>query len=227
MRRGWEKAIFAVARDACARTVISFKILYYLCFALLLTCLSVNQLAAQEGALQPGEAFVTRFSGTTPGAGEQAASIDLNGVVGSIIDLRAPGQPAHGTHWINEPQRSPVTAKDVGQVFGVALDDASPPNIYLSATSAFGLHLTPGTQQWMAGMWGAGGGPGAIYRLDAANNYRPRLFANITLDGTRHNTGAALGNLAFDRVNKQLFVSDLETGMIHRIRISDGADWIL
>ena len=51
----------------------------------------------------------------------------------------------------------------------------------------------------------------------------PRPFANVTLNG-RPNTGAALGNIAYDRWNKQLFVSDLETGMIHRIRPSDGAD---
>jgi hypothetical protein len=30
--------------------------------------------------------------------------------------------------------------------------------------------------------------------------------------------------MAFDRWNRQLFVSDLETGMIHRIRLADGAD---
>ena len=39
----------------------------------------------------------------------------------------------------------------------------------------------------------------------------------------RANTGAALGNIAFDRWNQQLYVSDLETGMIHRLRASDGA----
>src|SRR5262249_26485383 len=133
------------------------------------------------------------------------------------------GRPPTGTQWINEPQRNPVTAAQVGQVFGVVLDDATPPNVYVSATSAFGLHLTPGSQQWMDGMWGNGGGPGTIYRLDAATNYQTRPFAQVTLNN-RQNTGAALGNMAFDRVNKQIFASDLETGMIHRIRASDGAD---
>src|SRR5262249_4527096 len=150
-------------------------------------------------------------------------SIDVNGVVGSIIDLRAPRQAPLGDHWINEPQRNPITAGQVGQVFGVVLDDATPPNIYLSATAAFGLHLAPGSQQWMPGMWGDGGGPGTVYRLDAASNYQPRVFANVTLN-SRQNSGPALGNMAFDRTNKQIFVSDLETGMIHRIRAADGAD---
>jgi hypothetical protein len=72
-------------------------------------------------------------------------------------------------------------------------------------------------------VWGPDAGPGTVWQLDAANNYRPEIFARITLDG-RHNTGAALGNIAFDKWNEQLYVSDLETGMIHRLRLSNGAD---
>src|SRR5215475_516418 len=124
---------------------------------------------AQDGPLQPGEAVVTRFSGTTqvPVEGGQATVINPDGTSASIIDVRAPGRPPAGDHWINEPQRRPVTAREVGQVFGVALDTERAPNIYLSATSAFGLHRLPNNADWMQGMWGASGGPGTIYRLDA------------------------------------------------------------
>jgi hypothetical protein len=174
--------------------------------------------ALAQDAMQPGEAFVTRFSGIRPSVGGPA--IDTNGTVGSIIDVRSPRTPPLGQHWVDEPQRKPVTAGQVGQVFGVTLDDANPPNIYLSATSAFGLHRSG--KDWMAGMWGQGG-PGTIYRLDASTGYAPRVFSQITLNG-RPNSGAALGNIAYDRANKQLFVSDMETGMIHRIRAADGAD---
>ena len=174
---------------------------------------------AQQDALQPGEAYVTRFSGAKPGTG--GAVIDTGGTVGSIIDVRAPRKPPLGQHWIDEPQRKPVTASQVGQVFGVTLDDASPPNVYLTATSAFGLHRMG--NNWMPGMWGQGGGPGTIYRLDASTGYAPRVFTQITLNG-RPNSAPALGNIAYDRINKQLFVSDLETGMIHRIRAADGGD---
>src|SRR5262245_21130123 len=180
-----------------------------------------GRVSAQEEPLRPGEAFVTRFSGAVGGPG--GLTINTGGTVGSIIDLRAPGQPPRGQHWIDEPQRKPVTAGQVGQVFGVAFDDATPPNIYLSATAAFGLHRTPDNAQWMPGMWGPGGGPGTIYRLDAANGYAPRPFSQIVLNG-RPNSAAALGNLAFDRYNRQLFVSDLETGMIHRVRLADGGN---
>src|SRR5947209_4032827 len=94
--------------------------------------LSAGVASAQP--LQPGEAYVTRFSGFLYGAA--GPIIDLNGTVGSIIDVRAPGQAPQGTHWIYEPQRSPVTAGQIGQVFGVVLDDANPPNVYLASTSA-------------------------------------------------------------------------------------------
>ena len=164
---------------------------------------------AQQGPLQPGEAVVTRFSGTTsaPGAGGvETTVINPGGTSASIIDVRSPGRPPQGDHWINEPQRTPVTASQVGQVFGVAIDNENAPNIYLSATSAFGLHRLPDNSQWMPAMWGAGGGPGTIYKLDAQSGYQPRPFANVTLSG-RSNTGAALGNIAYDRWNQQLFVS--------------------
>jgi hypothetical protein len=177
--------------------------------------------AAHAQPMQPGEAFVTRFSGTTDGPGGQAV-IDVDGTVGSIIDVRSPRQPPQGHHWIDEPQRQPLKAAEVGQVFGVALDGENPPNIYVTATPAFGLHRTADNTQWMPGMWGPGG-PGAVYRLDRANGYRPSLFARITL-GNRPNSGAALGNIAYDRWNRQFFVTDLETGMIHRLRATDGAD---
>jgi hypothetical protein len=147
--------------------------------------------------------------------------IDPAGTVGSIIDLRDPNRPPAGEHWVSEPQRSPVTAREVGQVFGVALD--ADPNIYLAATSSFGLHRTPDNSRWLEGMWGASGGPGTIYRLDRDTGYRPRVFADVNLNG-RPNAGAGLGNIAVDKWNQQVFASDLETGMIHRFRMADGGD---
>lgn len=191
---------------------------------LLAGTLTLSAQPAEEPApLRPGEAFVTRFSGIIEDGAGKGGIIDPEGAVGSIIDLRSPQEPPQGQHWIDEPQRAAVRAREVGQVFGVALDNANPPNIYLTATSAFGLHLAPDRRGWMDGMWGQGGGPGTIYRLDARNGYRPEIFAEVRLDG-RPNTGPALGNITFDAAHDQLLVSDLETGMIHRIRASDGTD---
>ena len=188
--------------------------------------ITVEPAAAQEDLLRPGEAFATRFSGTASVNGPDGKPlivIDPAGTVGSIVDIRAPGRRPAGEHWVDEPQRKPVAAREVGQVFGVALDAAGPPNVYLSATSAFGLHRNADNSQWMEGMWGASGGPGTIYRLDRDAGYTPRVFANVTLNG-RPNSGPGLGNIAFDKWNKQIFVSDLETGMIHRYRAADGTD---
>ena len=186
----------------------------------------VDVAAAQQQPLSSGEAVVTRFSGTASVPGPNNAPltvIDPGAPVASIIDLRTPGRPPQGQQWFDKPQRNVAFAAQVGQVFGVAIDNANPPSIYLSATSAFGLHRMPGNTQWMPGMWGVGGGPGTVYILDARAGYQPRPFAEIRLNA-RPNTGAGLGNIAFDRWNRQFFVSDLETGMIHRIRAADGVD---
>jgi hypothetical protein len=172
-------------------------------------------------SIEPGEAYVTRFSGAKTEGG--TAVTDAAGIVGSVVDVRGPGQAPQGHHWLNEPQRFPVTAGEVGQVFGVAFDDANPPNIYVTATSAFGLHRTADGSDWMPGQWGPGGGPGTVWKLDAANNYKPVVFAHVALDG-RQNTAAALGAIVFDRENKQFLVSDLETGMITRLKLEDGSE---
>ena len=174
-----------------------------------------------EPLLRPGEAYATRFSGITSDNGQVV--IYPEGVVGSIVDITNPGVPPQGQHWVDEPQRMPLTAAQVGQVFGIALDDQNPPNIYLTATSAYGLHLNADKSDWMTGMWGPEGGPGTVYVLRADNGYQPEPFADIAL-GDRQNSGPALGNIAYDRWNKQLYVSDLETGMIHRLSADDGQD---
>ena len=183
--------------------------------------------------LGPGEAVVTRFSHVIEepdSEGQPVNVIDIGGISASIIDIRNPGEPPSGQHWIDEPQRLFVTAGEVGQVFGVALaatgkpDDS--PDIFFSATAAFGLHRTgqaPGPTEWMPGMWGADAGPGSIYRISAENAYVPEKFADITLDG-RDNTGASLGNIAYDAAHDRLFVSDLETGMIHSLDAKTGDD---
>ncbi|MDP1911610.1 MAG: hypothetical protein Q8K85_25190, partial [Hyphomicrobium sp.] len=76
---------------------------------------------------------------------------------------------------------------------------------------------------WMKGQFGLDlqGGPGAIYKVDGRTGV-VTLFANVTLEGVP-NPGPGLGNLAYDSTHKQLFVSDLYTGMIHRFDL-DGKE---
>jgi hypothetical protein len=155
--------------------------------------------------------------------------IDADGPSVRVIDLARPGYVWDGRR-LAAPKTFDVFAKDVGQVFGVALDDQPVANIYVAATSVFGLNIVrrgrdglpermkkggPGAG-WMKGQFGLDlqGGPGGIYKIDGQTG-AVTLFANVALDGVP-NPGPGLGNLAYDASHKQLFVSDLYTGMIHR-----------
>jgi hypothetical protein len=193
-----------------------------------------------------GDAVVTGFSGTLPPElgkplprGKSAMDltfINPDGPSVRIVDVGKPGYVWDG-RLFKAPKTFDVPAKDVGQVFGVALDDAPQPNIYVAATSVFGLNIVkrgrdgqpermkkggPGAG-WMKGQFGLDlqGGPGGIYRIDGRTGVAT-LFANVTLDGVP-NPGPGLGNLAYDATHKQLFVSDLYTGMIHRFDL-DGKE---
>ncbi len=123
-----------------------------------------------------------------------------------------------------------VNPTQVGQVFGVTLDRAKAPNIYLAATSAYGLSIytpdengalkrlaegAPGAQ-FVPGQFGPpemGGGPGSIWRVDGATG-AVTLLTNI--DGGIGSV-AGLGALAFDPVTSQIFASERGTGIIYRI----------
>ena len=196
--------------------------------------------------LNLGDAVVTGFSGTI--AADPAKSrpnksaIDLtfinpDGPSARIVGIGRPGYVWDG-RLFQAPKTFDVFAKDTGQVFGVALDDQPAPNIYLAATSAFGLNLIgrgadgqperrkvggPGAG-WMKGQFGLDlqGDPGSIYKVDGTTGV-VTLFAKVMLDGVP-NPGPALGNLAYDAAHKQLLVSDLYTGMIHRFAIADGSE---
>ena len=205
-----------------------------------------NPAAAQSNGtaiLAPGEAVVTGFSGIqtvtpTPQGVDPAALtfIDPAGPSARIIDLRNAGGPPQA-QVLPAPKPFTATAGQVGQVFGVALDNASPPNIYLAASSAYGLpivlpavnpadppqRLTDGAPgaAFMPGLFGPPamqGGPGSIWRVDGASG-QVTLFANVTLDSAP-NSGPALGGLAFDSASNSLFVADRDTGMIHRFALT-------
>jgi len=218
---------------------------------IIILILGTDVILAQQPDRRPainlGDAVVTGFSGVVtldPAKPRPAnkSAIDLtfinpDGPSARIVGVGRPGYVWDG-RLFQVPKRFDVLAKDTGQVFGVGLDDQSAPNIYLAATSAFGLNLVgrgpegqperrkvggPGTG-WMKGQFGLDlqGDPGSIYKVDGATGV-VTLFAKVMLDGVP-NPGPALGNLAYDAAHKQLFVSDLYTGMIHRFAIADGSE---
>jgi uncharacterized repeat protein (TIGR01451 family) len=189
-----------------------------------------------------GDAAVTAFSGARQ-LGEVPSGlhpldvtfIDVNGAVLQVFDLTTLGAAPDG-QVANAPIKFQATSGEIGQVFGVALDGGTAnatPNIYLASTSLFGLQIVaaggerlvkgePGAR-WMPGQFGLdrGGTPGSVWKIDGVTGV-VSLFANITHDG-KDNAGPGLGAIAYDSATQQLFVSDLETGLIHRLGL-DGSD---
>ncbi len=201
-----------------------------------------------SGTLLKGPSLIlTGFSGhryarpVLPEMQRQAArdnpdfqEIDLDAPVVTLSDIEGFGHAMNGDE-VTRPPYDQLYAREIGQVFGAVLDDAVKPNLYLSATSAYGLQivgpdkdankvpdrLTKGDASavWMEGQWGHEtlSGPGTIWRVDGTTG-QVAIFANITQDGLE-NPGASLGNLAFDPLRDSIFVSDLSTGLIARMNL--------
>ncbi|GBE43617.1 putative peptidoglycan binding domain protein [bacterium BMS3Bbin10] len=229
------------------RPLVFPALLLFLAFALLSLNASLFATAAQAQQGQPGvvglgDLVVTGFSGALPpppGAplppGVNALDetfINPDGASLKIFDVTNPGGPPEA-QLLNVPTKFQVFARDVGQVFGLALDKSDPANIYAASTSVHGLQIVvpdadgdgrperiklgqPGAQ-WMDGQFGLGrgGGPGTLWKINGETGEITK-FADI-LGGGIPNSGPGLGNIAYDAKRKQLFVSDLDTGLIHRL----------
>jgi len=198
--------------------------------------------AAIQGALYAsGDAAVTGFSGALPPIQiapgidpNQQTFIDLNGPSLRIVDLQHMGGPP-AAQLVGAPKPLTIQAGKIGQVFGVTLDDAEPPNIYAAASSAYGLPIVaPGADapwehiqvgaakaRFMPGLWGQGGGPGSIWKINSQSG-AVSLFTDVGRGGAA-NSGAALGALAYDPGSRSLYAADRETGLIHHIS-ADGSD---
>jgi uncharacterized repeat protein (TIGR01451 family) len=227
-----------------------FLLSVFLTATLLLGAASTGAVFAQpapQSIFGLGDAVVTGFSGTVPPdtplppglTPEDKTFIDLEGPSAQVIDLQEMGGAPEG-QVVEAPTPFTATAEQIGQVFAVTLDGELPPNVYVAATSAYGLpivmpdadgdgqpdrtRLGAPNASFMPGLWGPEaqqGGPGSIWKIDGATG-EVSLFANVTLDGTP-NSGPALGGLAFDPGSNQLFVADRDTGMIHRFTL-DGVE---
>ncbi len=205
--------------------------------------LGLGAARADDAIFVPGEPIVTGFAGTVvadtvPDGADPLdyTFIDLDGPSAAIQQLQPDG-PAAGQLLDTSPVFA-ASARDVGQVFGVTLDDAPDssgalaPNIYLAATSAFGLNIVvpdadgnpvrsksgAADATWMAGQWGSAGGaegyPGSIWKVDGTTG-EISLFSTIAA-----NSGAGLSGIVYDASSAQFFVADRDTGLIYRL----GAD---
>lgn len=131
----------------------------------------------------------------------------------TVFDLNSPA-PTEDVAWstvtrYNGPGNS-WKADSLGSVFGLTLDEYG--NIFVTHTSCYDTDLIGQV---------AGGGPGAIYRIDGATgtiktfcrlpNYPdPGVAPGVNLPG--------LGNISYDCRHRQFFVTNLEDGRIYRIK---------
>ena len=190
-------------------------------------------LAQQQAIVTPGKAIVTGFSGFVayppPANADPFDYVTLNtlGPSARVVDLTSPGpqnvlSPA--------PKTFSVNAAQVGQVFGVALDNAPLPNVYLAATSVYGLSVFrpdpqgllkrqrqggPGAQ-FVPGQFGPpefGGSPGSIWRVSGATG-EVSLFSAVGIGSP-----ASLGGLAFHAATQQIFAADRATGIVYRLSL--------
>ena len=235
-----------VTMGSCAVVDARYRAARWLCAAVLgfaaIFSLPLGARAQDTAVMTRGDAAVTAFSGARQ-IGEVPADlhpldltfIDVNGATLQVFDLTALGGAPDG-QVANASIKFKATAGEIGQVFGVALDGDTAnatPNIYVTSTSLFGLQIVtpdgdrlvkgePGAR-WMPGQFGLdkGGTPGSVWKIDGVTGLIS-LFANIKHDG-KDNAGPGLGAITYDPATKQLFVSDLETGLIHRLGL-DGTD---
>ncbi|MEQ1770228.1 MAG: hypothetical protein ABL879_10340 [Devosia sp.] len=192
-----------------------------------------------EAIYAPGQPIITGFPGALPadtvpdGADPlDYTFIDLEGQSLAIQSLDPDGPP--DGQLLDTTDVFGATARDVGLVFGVTLDNADEtsgalaPNIYVSASSAFGLNIVvpdadgnsmrsrTGAPEasFAPGQWGSADGaegyPGSIWKIDGTTG-------EVTLLTTVVNSGAGLGSLVFEPSTQQFFVSDLDTGLIYRL----------
>jgi hypothetical protein len=206
--------------------------------------------APQEaGQLAPGDLAVTGFSGARLPAQGVAPGVDpLEKTVINVdepslrvFDLTALGA-APGGQVINPAVKLAVPARDIGQVFGVAIDapaDGAVANLFAAATSIYGLNIVAREADkdgvpvrlragatganFMAGQFGGlpGAGPGTIFKIDGSTG-AASVFAATDVNGVG-NSGAGLAALAVDSEHRSLFVADLDTGLIHRFDLDAGA----
>ncbi len=203
---------------------------------------------AAGATFQPGDIAVSGFAGTklqneslAPGVDPVSKTvIDTDGVTLRIYDAVSQSTVLAG-QFVHPSTNFQAKAQDIGHVFALIFDKpldsaGATPDLYAAASSAFGIQimgpdrdgdgkpdrLTKGAPDamLMPGQFGGlpGSGPGTIYKIDGATG-NIRVFANVSTDG-KSNPGPGLGGLAVDPASRTLYVSDLDTGLIHALSLA-------
>ena len=165
--------------------------------AALASCLILLPLAwSAEGQLplQPGEAVATCFSDNRPGG-------FVLGVY-DVTDLASHGPPTGQALPIPVRHHPSWTRQTLGEVFGIALDDAPNPNIYV--TSAF-VYNNPAIQLINVPA------TGQVFKIDGTSGQAQPFGQPLA------NAGEGLGNIAYDPQHQQFYVTNFFDGKIYRL----------
>ncbi|WP_141693863.1 hypothetical protein [Methyloligella halotolerans] len=214
---------------------------------------SLGALAAQDGGgasgLAPGDLAISGFAGTKLSSPSLPAGtnpidqtvIDESAAALTVYDLGYLGGPLKG-QLVSPLVKFAVPAKDIGQVYSLIFDpgkDGLSPSLYAAATSAYGLNIIgakPDAKglpvrlktgeagaRFMPGQFGGldGASPGAIWKIDGRTG-EATLLADTAFTGIA-NSGPGLGGLAIDPASRNLYASDLDTGLIHRFGLDYNA----
>ncbi|MCH2135582.1 MAG: hypothetical protein MK101_03250 [Phycisphaerales bacterium] len=131
----------------------------------------------------------------------QSASPAITGdFVLTVFDLSdTAGAPLDSWFALDRWSHPSWTAANLGSIFGLAVDGDGA--IYATATRSWWLDIA-GPAGW-----------GGVYRIDPVSGA-------ISTFATLPNTGAGLGNIAFDCDRNQFFVTNFEDGKIYRLSMS-------
>ena len=102
------------------------------------------------------------------------------------VALNTPSETIHPSNW---------TGRDIGNIFGTAIDKDE--NIYLGASGIYDTTVFPAPT--------SNAFPGRVYKCSPPTYTAVALFDLTNSGGTENGTG----NIAFDKLNNQLFVSNL------------------
>lgn len=187
----------------------SFKLL---CIAAVSTFLSCSTDDTCEYTQVDTEVPCTPFQENTERAGWTiATNYNSNDMLpnGVIYDTRFNSNAPLGDDWgvaLNTPSEtihpSNWTGRDIGNIFGTAIDKDE--NIYLGASGIYDTTVFPTPT--------ANAVPGRVYKCSPPTYTAVPFFDLTNTGGTENGTG----NIAYDKLNDQLFVSNLEDGKIYR-----------
>ncbi len=145
------------------------------------------------------------------------ASNDLGRTVVTLVDTTPTGLTGAvpGTNflapifWNQGAGANEWTADNLGQVYGVTIDGAANPNIYV--TSAVTRIIYPNSLPFEA-VFGPLG-PGGIYRLDGTTG------AICPLVALPSDADSGLGNITFSPQHNSLYVTNFADGLIYRVPV--------